>query len=62
MPAKKYVDPKGRVKVRDGKLCPKCGNATEQTYNCPGCDAEGCVEECNTGGNNCLCNECDCIE
>jgi hypothetical protein len=39
--------------------CPHCGEPTEQTYTCPGCDAVGCVERCNTGGNNCLCNECE---
>jgi hypothetical protein len=39
--------------------CPKCGEDTAKTYECPRCEIEGCIEACNTGGNNCVCVECE---
>lgn len=45
--------------MTEEEKCPKCGGLTEKLYTCPECGIHGCVERCNSGGNNCLCVECE---
>jgi len=44
-------------------VCPKCGELyPSKEYDileCPKCGIEGSEFCCNSGGKNCLCNDCD---
>ena len=53
---RKTLEEQAKLTVR---TCPKCDGKTEQTYVCPECEIEGCVESCNSGGNNCPCVSCE---